>query len=190
MKSIQEQLEDMYQDVIDASPHQVAEIIDGILYMNSRSESRHAFASSGIGNRIGPPYHYGNGGPGNWWIIDGPELHLGYDILVPDLAGWSHLQMPQYPDVAYFSQVPTWICEVLSPSTRALDLGVKREVYAREGVVFLWLVDPDTRTLEAFRLTEGKWLLLNTLTGNDRVCLPPFFDTSFYLGDLWPGDDE
>ena len=24
--------------------------------------------------------------PGGWWILDEPELHLGADILVPDLA--------------------------------------------------------------------------------------------------------
>ena len=175
-----------YQDVLDAPPHKVAEVVAGTLHMNPRPASRHAWASSGLGNRIGPPYHYGNGGPGGWWIIDEPELHLGEDILVPDLAGWCRERMPEYPDVAYFTLAPDWVCEVLSPSTRALDQGMKRAVYAREGVGHLWFVDPDVRTLEAFELRDGRWLLLETLTGDVSVSLPPFDQTRFSLSDLWP----
>lgn len=175
-----------YQDVLDAPHHKVAEIVDGTLHMSPRPASRHALASSGLGASIAPPYDYGLGGPGGWWIIDEPELHLGEDILVPDLVGWRREQMPEYPDVAYFTMVPDWTCEVLSPSTRTLDQGMKRAIYAREGVSHLWFVDPDARTLEAFELREGRWLLLETLMGDVPVSLPPFDQTSFSLSDLWP----
>ncbi len=76
-----------YQDVLDAPPHKVAEVIEGVLHMNPRPASRLARASSGLGASIVPPYDYGRGGPGGWWVIDEPELHFGEDILVPDLAG-------------------------------------------------------------------------------------------------------
>ncbi len=175
-----------YQDVLDAPPHKVAEIIDGTLHMNPRPAPRHAWASSGLGARIGTPYNYGDGGPGGWWIIDEPELHLGEDILVPNMTGWCRERMPNYPEAAYFTLVPDWVCEVLSPSTRAIDQGRKRDIYAREGVAYLWFVDPDVRTLEAFELREGQWVLLKTLTDNDSVSLPPFDAISFSLGDLWP----
>ena len=175
-----------YQDVLDAPPHNVAEIIDGTLRMNPRPAPRHARASTGLGARISPPYDYGDRGPGGWWIIDEPELHLGEDILVPDLAGWRRERMPDYPETAYFTLAPDWVCEVLSPSTRAMDQGRKREIYAREGVAYLWFVDPDARTLEAFELRDSQWVLLKTLTGNDPVSLPPFDAISFDLGDLWP----
>ena len=175
-----------YQDVLDAPPHKVAEIIDGTLHMNPRPAPRHAWASSGISSRIGTPYNYGDSGPGGWWIIFEPELHLGEDILVPDRAGWRRERMPNYPETAYFTLVPDWVCEVLSPSTRAIDQGRKRDIYAREGVAYLWFVDPDVRTLEAFELREGQWVLLKTLTDNDSVSLPPFDAISFNLGDLWP----
>ena len=55
---------------------------------------------------------------------------------------------------------PDWVCEVLSPSTRRLNLLEKRPTYAREGVGHLWLIDPTDRTLEAFELHEGQWLLV------------------------------
>ena len=175
-----------YQNVLDASPHKVAEIIDGTLHMNARPAPRHAWASTGLGEAIGPPFNRGRGGPGGWWVVFEPELHLGEDILVPDLAGWRRKRMPDYPETAYFTLAPDWACEVLSPSTRAMDQGRKRDIYAREGVAYLWFVDPDVRTLEAFELREGQWVLLKTLTDNDSVSLPPFDAISFSLGDLWP----
>jgi Uma2 family endonuclease len=43
--------------------------------------------------------------------------------------------------------IPDLVVEVLSPSTRANDEGVKRDLYMRSGVRELWLVDPDARTV-------------------------------------------
>ena len=175
-----------YQDVLAALPHQVAEILDGTLHTHPRPAMRHAWASTGLGEMLGPPFNRGRGGPGGWWIVFEPELHLGEDILVPDLAGWRRARMPEYPDAAYCTVSPDWVCEVLSPATRALDQGKKRTSYAGEGVGYLWYVDPDVRTLEAFALRAGRWALLETLTGEAAVSLPPFEAISFSLGDLWP----
>ena len=41
---------------------------------------------------------------GGWWIIDQPELHLGEDIVVPDVAGWRRETMPEYPDARRIAQ--------------------------------------------------------------------------------------
>ncbi len=46
-----------YQDVLDAPPHKVAEIIDGTQHMNPRPAPRHAWASSGLGESICTPYN-------------------------------------------------------------------------------------------------------------------------------------
>ena len=175
-----------YQDVLDAPPNMVAEIIAGTLHMQPMPAARHAWASSGIGAKISPPFNYGDGGPGGWWIIDEPELHLDGDIVVPDIGGWRRETMPDYPDTAFFDIAPDWVCEVLSPSTRRIDLGEKREIYAREGVRHLWFVDPDVRTLEAFELRKGQWVLLGTLADDAPVALPPFEAVTFPLGALWP----
>ena len=175
-----------YQDVLDAPEHMVAEVIAGTLYTQPRPASRHARASSGLGIRIGRPFDYGDDGPGGWWIVDEPELHLGDNILVPDLAGWRRETMPEYPDSAFFTVAPDWVCEVLSPSTRRIDLTGKRPIYAREGVSYLWLVEPTDRTLEAFELKDGLWSLLATAKDDDQVSIPPFDAITFNLGDLWP----
>ena len=175
-----------YRDVLDAPPHRVAEIIEGTLHTHPRPAMPHALARSALGNDLGNPFQFGRGGPGGWWIIDEPELHFGEAILVPDLAGWRRERMPDYPDAAYVTLAPDWACEVLSDSTRKVDLHGKRPVYAREGVAHLWLVDPTDRTLEAFELRDGQWVLIGSAKDDEPVSIAPFDAITFSLGDLWP----
>ncbi len=69
--------------------------------------------------------------------------------------------------------VPDLVVEVLSPSTRTNDLGIKRERYMASGVRELWLVDPDARTVTRVRpdaapdevLGEGATLRSEALEG-------------------------
>ena len=168
-----------YQDVLDAPPDKVAEIVDGTLYIFDRPAFLHTLASATLGRYIGTPFHDGRGGPGGWWILDEPQLHLGADIVVPDIAGWRRERMPVFPDVAYTTLAPDWVCEVLSPSTRKLDLGGKSAVYARAGVGYIWFVDPIARSLEANVLRGGKWVESAMLYDDATVSLPPFEAISF-----------
>ena len=175
-----------YQDVLDAPAHQVAEIVNGTLYTHPRPAMPHALASSHLGDELTGPFGKGRGGPGGWWIIDEPELHFDDDIVVPDLAGWRRERMPEYPQTAYVTRASDWVCEVLSESTRRHDLHEKRPIYAREGVAHLWLVDPTDRTLEAFELHDGQWLLIASAQADEPVSIRPFDAITFSLGDLWP----
>jgi Uma2 family endonuclease len=174
-----------YQDVLDAPPNMVAEIVRGALHLHPRPSPRHARASSILGAEIVGPFDRGRGGPGGWWIIDEPELHLGADVLVPDLAGWRRERMPALPDAAWFELAPDWVCEVLSPGTRRLDLTAKRDAYAAAGVGWLWHVDPLARTLEAFALGDGAWTLIAALADDAEARVPPFEAVAFPLEGLW-----
>lgn len=175
-----------YQDVLDAPPNKVAEVIAGTLHTHPRPAMRHARASSILGGELVSPFDRGRGGPGGWWIIDEPELHLSDDILVPDLAGWKRETMPTYPDLAFCTIAPDWACEVLSPSTVRIDRHEKAAIYAREGISHLWFVDPATRTLEVMELRDGHWVLLTTLADDAPVSQPPFEAITFPLDALWP----
>ena len=174
-----------YQDVLDAPPHMVAQIVDGRLYTFPRPAAPHAAACSQLFGTIQPPFHNGRGGPGGWIILFEPELHLSGTVLVPDIAGWRRGRMQVVPDVQFFELAPNWICEVLSTSTRLLDLGRKREIYAQEGVSHLWLVDPDEQSLEAFELRDAEWSMVDRLYQDAQVSLPPFEAIKFNLGNLW-----
>ncbi len=174
-----------YDDLLKVPDHLVAEIVDGDLHTSPRPAGRHSVATSGLGGQIWSPFDRGRGGPGGWWILDEPELHLREDVLVPDLAGWRRERLPAIPDTAYFTLAPDWACEVLSPSTERLDRVRKLPVYSREGVQHVWLVNPAARTLEVLRLEAGRWVVAATYGGDDPVRAEPFAAIELDLGALW-----
>jgi Uma2 family endonuclease len=166
-----------YEDLCRVPDNMVAEILDGELFASPRPAAPHALASSMLGAALIQQFSgdAGRGGvPGGWWILDEPELHLDEDVLVPDLAGWRRERMPAVPDVAAFELAPDWACEVVSPSTGAIDRGRKMRIYAREGVAHLWLVDPLARTLEVYRLEEERWVVAGRHAGAEPVRAEPF----------------
>jgi Uma2 family endonuclease len=179
-----------YEDLLRVPDHLVAEILDGQLYTTPRPAPRHADASSGLGGALRGPFDRGRGGPGGWRILDEPELHLASDVVVPDLAGWRRERLPRLPDEAYFSLAPDWICEVVSPSTAAMDRVKKLAIYARERVSHAWLVDPIACTLEVLRLEEGRWTILSTWSGLDTVRADPFDAIDLDLSLLWEDASE
>ncbi|MGK5084490.1 Uma2 family endonuclease [Bdellovibrionota bacterium FG-1] len=180
-----------YSDLFALPDHIVGEIIAGELITSPRPGPRHARASSILGGEITGPFDKGQGGPGGWWILDEPELHLGGDILVPDLAGWKKEKLPTIPlDKQYFEIAPNWICEVLSESTARLDRVKKLPIYAREKVHFVWLIDPKAKTLEIYQQENSRWILLNTFAGDERVRAAPFDAIEIDLGALWLPDEQ
>ncbi len=176
-----------YDDLLKAPDHFIAEIVDGELFTSPRPALRHATASSALGALLGSAFMFGHGGPGGWWILFEPELHLEADVLVPDLAGWRRERMPEVPDEAWCDIAPDWVCEVVSPSTGRLDRVRKMPKYAVQGVLHLWLVDPGVRTLEGYRLEQRRWSLIAT-HGDDDVSLiraEPFDAIELDLRLLW-----
>ena len=174
-----------YDDLVKLPGNLVAEIVNGELHASPRPAPPHAIAGSRLGTAILPPYDRGHGGPGGWWILFEPEIHLGDDVVVPDIAGWRRTRMPSAPKTAYFPLSPDWVCEVLSPSTASLDRTRKLAIYARELVSHAWLVDPVARTLEVLRLDAGRWVLVGSHAGDETVCAEPFAGIELALPDLW-----
>lgn len=174
-----------------APPEQIAEILDGELHLQARPGRRHTRSASRLGIELGGPFDRGRGGPGGWVILDEPELHLGPrpDKLSPDLAGWRRERMPDAlgnaDDDGPYELPPDWICEVISASTERVDRTKKMRIYRREGVSHLWLLSPTAQTLEIYRLEQGRWVLLDTHEGDDRVRAEPFEAIELELGALW-----
>lgn len=174
-----------YADIEALPPNIVGEIVHGVLYANPRPASPHAVAASAVGEELGPPFKRGKGGPGGWVILDEPELHLGEDVLVPDLGGWRRERMPTIPDVPAFVLAPDWVCEVLSPSTSRLDRGTKLPVYARERVSHVWFIDPLERYLEVLRLDGDTYRIIATHIADAKVHAEPFDAIELDLAVLW-----
>lgn len=178
-----------YQDVLNAPDDVVAELLGGMLYTHARPAGPHTEAASVLVMDIGSAFHRGRGGPGGWFILVKPELHLGDDVVVPDLAGWRRERLGAVPKTPAITVHPDWVCEVLSPSTALVDRRVKLKLYAREQVSHVWLLDPVVRSLEVYRLDGDGYRAVGTWGDTDVARLEPFAAIELELAALWPGSD-
>lgn len=80
---------------------------------------------------------------------------------------------------------PTLIAEIPSPGTAVTDRTTKRELYARYGVPYLWLVDPDARVVDAFVRDVDQYIMAVHASGAQPVDLPPFTDLGLVPASLW-----
>ena len=176
-----------YEDLFEIPDNVIGEIIDGQLIASPRPAPRYAHATTVLSNIIGP--HYGRfgegGGPGGWVFLYEVEIKLGENILVPDLAGWKMERFPAEVEHNWIPVVPDWVCEILSPATLRTDKVKKMPVYARFGVVYVWLLDPRDKTLDAYRLESGRWSLLGSFAENDKARAEPFQEVEISLENLW-----
>jgi Uma2 family endonuclease len=173
---------------LDGLPDNITgEVIAGTLYTMGRPRPSHAMIERNIGADLGRGSLGGPPPPAGWVVL--PEVEILFatgESVIPDLCGWrlervAGDELDQNPVLV----VPDWICEILSSSTRRKDLGPKRALYAAQGVPHLWIVDPDTRQLEAFALDRGHWMLLATYFEDDTADVAPFEGTPLLLSNWW-----
>lgn len=175
-----------YQDVLDAPEHLTAQVIDGELVLQPRPARPHTKTSSLLGAQLIVAYNLGISGPGGWWILNEPEVHFGAQILVPDIAGWLRSEVGELDkDLAYYDEVPAWVCEVLSPGTMRVDRIKKLRIYREAGVKHVWLVHPTDHTIEVFESSESGWVLIQTHEGEGAFAAKPFEALELDTSTLW-----
>lgn len=178
-----------YGDLKALPPNMVGQIVEGVLVALPRPAVGHAAVSSALLADLGGPFGRGRGGPGGWIFLVEPELHLGADVLVPDVAAWRTERMPSLPsaDTPFLTLAPDWICEVLSPSTARLDKVQKRRSYAREQVRWLWHIHPLERTLTAYEYQGPDYRELGTWGGDEdhKLRVAPFDAIELDLATFW-----
>ncbi|MBI4510563.1 MAG: Uma2 family endonuclease [Deltaproteobacteria bacterium] len=181
-----------WDDLDEVPEGYIGEIVAGEIVVTPRPNAPHARATTKLTIVLGGPFDSGIGGPGGWVLLDEPRIRFGEDIRVPDLAGWRKERWSNPPRRGPLTLVPDWICEVLSPSTKAEDLAVKLPLYAHARVRHAWLLDPEARTLEIYRLESSAWTLIVTHAGDARVWAEPFDAVELDLSLLWlpPEPDE
>jgi Uma2 family endonuclease len=105
-------------------------------------------------------------------------------VLQPDLV-YLDRSSPGLTSERGVEGAPALVVEILSPSTRTIDRVTKPVLYARHGVPYFWLVDPEARTVEAFQLQGGRDVVVTRASGDGDAIVPPFVDLSLRLADLW-----
>lgn len=107
------------------------------------------------------------------------------EVGVPDLAGWKRERMASLPQTAYFKMAPDWVCETLWRATAGKDREIELPLYARYGMTYAWLVDPEGRSIEAIELQRNVWTESRRYADSDRVAISPFDAITLESVDLW-----
>ena len=95
-------------------------------------------------------------------IPDGFDLHLtDDDVFVPDMMVVCDRSKIR-PDGVHGA--PDLVVEVLSRSTAKNDRTRKKDVYERCGVPEYWIVNPIEKSVEVYRLGDGKYVLQDIYT--------------------------
>jgi Uma2 family endonuclease len=177
-----------YEDLLSLPDNVRAEILDGHIVTMPAPLPRHSKPQRAIGRFIGGPFDDddGRGGPGGWWIFVEVDIQLTqHDIVRPDLAGWRRERLPQPGRQRPINIVPDFVCEICSPSTETIDRVTKRRLYAQHGVPFYWIVDPESRTLEALELQAGRWLEIGAWDESATARIAPFSEVEIEVGRLF-----
>jgi Uma2 family endonuclease len=164
----------------------VGEVIDEELVASPRLRPYQLRAAFMLGATLGDSQERHR--PGRWCFQRSPELRLGLDVLVPDLAGWRRERLTSEHGQPLLHRAPDWVCEVLAPTTAALDRTRKLPAYARAGVAWAWIVDPLAQTLEVFQRVKRGWLLAAAFESEALVRAEPFTSLSLELDSLWSED--
>jgi Uma2 family endonuclease len=165
-------------EALAALPEDVrAELIRGVVETSPAPLPRHAKVQGALRSYVGRPFDDddGDGGPGGWWILSEVDVRLTrHDVVRPDVAGWRRERLPDPADLRPIDVVPDWVCEITSPSNARRDRIDKARLYLAAEVDFYWIVDPETRVLEALVREGTRWVEAGRFGDGDVVRLPPF----------------
>ena len=146
------------------------EIIDGALHVSPAPLTLHQALSKLLQFQLFELERAGLG-----WVFNAP-----FEVVMPGAS-------PVQPDLVFVlteqreiirrkgvNGVPALLVEILSPSTARYDRVTKLNRYARCGVPHYWLLEPDQRVLEVFRLDGSTYRLLASLGPGDTLAHPEF----------------
>ena len=179
--------EELRRKVLDLPEGITGEVIDGVLYTMGRARPAHQYVSGTIFSALEHGRRGGGPPPSGWLILPAVEIEFPtVESVAPDLSGWRRERVEGKSRENPMTVVPDWICEILSDSTKAKDLGVKRELYARQGVKHAWIVDADAHIVEAFALNDQRrWVLLGAWSEDATMDVAPFEGTPIKLENWW-----
>lgn len=177
-----------YADLVALPEDARVEVLAGEVVTSPAPLPRHSKAQGAARRFLGGPFDDddGHGGPGGWWIFVEVDVAFGHhDIVRPDLCGWRRERLARPGAKRPIDVVPDWVCEVLSPATAARDRVAKRALYARGGVAYYWLIDPESRVLEALALREGTWVEVGVYDDTACARIAPFEAIELEVGRLF-----
>ena len=143
-----------YEEWLELDGSERTELVDGIIYMMSEPTRRHEAISFEMSRQIGN-FLVGKtcqGYSGNL----GVKLQKGEDtVFKPDIVV---ICDPSKLTDKGCEGAPDFVVEILSPSNSGYDKITKFKAYRNAGVMEYWIVDPNDKSVAAYRLIDGKYV--------------------------------
>jgi Uma2 family endonuclease len=152
------------------------ELIDGVIVVTPSPNRRHQSVLANLFDRLR------RGCPAHLEVLFAPlDIYLpDGSIVEPDLV-----VLPRRPATEEdVRDLPVLVVEVLSPSTRRLDLAMKKDRYLVAGVPAYWVVDPDGPSVTVWELVDGAYEQLAQVAGDHLFTADLPFPVSFLPADL------
>jgi Uma2 family endonuclease len=146
------------------------EIIDGVHYVTPSPVLRHQELLGRLHLQIGK-FIEEHPEVGQVFLSPLDTVFSPWDVVEPDLVfvAADQLEILTEPNI---QGAPALVVEILSPSTRRRDLGIKRRLFDRGGVREYWLVDPKARDITVYRRQpDGGFPRVVQLGGGDETTL-------------------
>lgn len=152
------------------------ELVDGALIVTPSPSLRHQAAAGETFRRLA------NAAPRHLLVLSAPtdvtlapDTTLQPDVFVVDRGA----SLPEGADLR-----PLLAVEVLSPSTRHIDLTLKRARYEAAGTPQYWVVDHEVPSITAWTLTDGRYGDPVVVTGSEVLCTEEPFAVEISPADL------
>jgi Uma2 family endonuclease len=154
------------------------ELIDGALVVTPAPSIRHQAVLAELNDRLRrlcPPGLTVLFAPLAVALAEDTELQP--DLLVAAREDFTAKELPKAPLLAV---------EILSPSTRRIDLTLKRDRLEAAGCSAYWCIDPDALTLTAWHLENGRFIEVAHVSGDETFETERPFPLSIRPADLSP----
>ena len=145
------------------------ELIEGELTMAAAPSIAHQRVVRNFAVRMSP--FVDANGLGEIFMAPTDVYFSDTNVLEPDLLFVSTARAHIITE-ANIQGAPDLVIEIASPSTEDLDRGVKEEIYALFGVLEYWRAYPLTKTVEALRLQDGRFVTIGSYGLGDTLTTP------------------
>ncbi|MBZ5562678.1 MAG: Uma2 family endonuclease [Acidobacteriia bacterium] len=172
-----------YEDLQHFPPdHNRYEIVDGELFVTPAPIPLHQRIVMNLGAHLWN--HVRAHHLGEVFVAPLDVVFTSGTVLEPDIIFVSRARL-QIIGEKYLAGPPDLVVEVLSKSSSRLDRDIKPKQYARYGVPEFWLIDPEAKTVEIFRLQGEEYELAQRLEFGDTIASPLFPGLNLPVSSLW-----